>query len=890
MATTRFQQSIPSLHNGISKQSPSIRFPNQVEDAKNVLFSIVDGAIKRPGSRHHSSFNVSKGDPLYKIHKIERDDEEEYLVIYGSEGANFPIRIAQVNNARNRTQYVTLTVTAGAGGFRMIFDGITTGNIDTSGSGIATALNIFNRLDAIPQLSGRVNATYISGNIYQVVINDEVECQDLFTFISFTGTCTAAESIGTYCKIVMGTGTQDYLNYGNPTAKNIRMLTVTDTTVICNTLKATGTLASVATQGNTALDPDKMPIKLVRTSVAPPTFTASKITWNTAPDATLTQKINVAKTSGTFILVFQGQSTSALAWNVTASDMRNALAALSTLNIDNLEIIKVDTTYSVFLTPTATFPFTTGAGLITCSDFPTEVISSTVDFQSVAPTPFKSGSVITDIVYHRGRIGFAMGEWTVFSQPDDLYNFFPESNDVVNDADPITLQIGADTVSKINHMIPFRKGLLIITQGGRQFDLGAGDTFTASTASFTPSTQYAAQNVKPATTGTKIYFPGMRENTTPIWEYTYDDVVLTNTATDITSHVQNLIPQEIRTITASDNNNTVLIVPNYMAQSQLQPYESSAIASKSASWSNPASWNLGIVPSPESNVTILDGHTIVFDHYESDSSTIFVYRQYYSGSERIQSAWSVYEFADDDIHDICIVDDTAFMIRLNSFATTSSIIIEALPLTANPTPPPGFDYQPRLDHRHVIVGLETENLDIVGQPYWTMPAFDPTINTAVSMNEQTSQWEVITVTNTSDPATGITTLIKEDLDNTYSDWATRTVVLGRLIDFDISLSQVFSRDAKGDAVIDAKVELAKLVVNHREAGDYSVSVASSARADRVSNFYPENDVTVEETGKFTAWITGRSTDAGVSIKSTSAKPLAITSVEYHGKQTILGVE
>ena len=890
MATTRFQQSIPSLHNGISKQSPSIRFPNQVEDAKNVLFSIVDGAIKRPGSRHHSSFNVSKGDPSYKIHKIERDDEEEYLIIYGAEGANFPLRIAQVNNPRNKTQYVTLTVAAGVGGFRMIFDGVTTGNIDTTTAGTTLAGLMLNRLDAIPQLESRVNVTYISGNTYMVVINDEVECQDLFTFSTFTGTCTAAESVGTYCKIVMGAGTQDYLNYGNPASKNIRMLTVTDTTVICNTLKPTGTLASVATQGNTALDPDKMPIKLVRTSTTPPTFTASKITWNTAPDATLTQKINISKTSGTFILVFQGQSTSALAWDITAANMRNALAALSTLDVDNIEIIKVDTTYSVFLTPSATFPFTTGAGVITCSDFPTQVISSTVDFQSVAPTPFKNASVITDVVYHRGRIGFAMGEWTIFSQPDDLYNFFPESNDTTNDADPISLQIGADTVSKINHMVPFRKGLLIITQGGRQFDLGAGDTFTASTASFTPSTQYAAQNIRPATTGTKIYFPGIRENTTPIWEYTYDDVVLTNTATDITSHVQGLIPEQIRTITASDNNNTVLVVPNYMAQSLLQPYESSALASKSAAWSNPTSWNLGVVPSPESNVRIMLGHTIVFDEYKADSSTIFVYRQYYSGSERIQSAWSVYEFEDDDIHDICIVDDTAFMVRLNSFATTSSIIIEALPLTANPTPPAGFDYQPRMDHRHVIVGLESENLDASGQVYWTMPAFDPTINTAVSMNEQTGQWEVITVTNISGPATGITTLIKEDLDNAYGEWATRTVVLGRLIDFDIGLSQVFSRDTKGDAVIDSSVEISKLVVNHREAGEYSVSVSSSARADRVSSFYPQNDVTVEETGKFTAWITGRSTDAEVSIKSTSPKPLAITSVEYHGKQTILGVE
>ena len=42
----------PLLYGGISNQPHDIRFQNQVQDAQNFVFSVVDGASKRPGSQH----------------------------------------------------------------------------------------------------------------------------------------------------------------------------------------------------------------------------------------------------------------------------------------------------------------------------------------------------------------------------------------------------------------------------------------------------------------------------------------------------------------------------------------------------------------------------------------------------------------------------------------------------------------------------------------------------------------------------------------------------------------------------------------------------------------------------------------------------------------------
>ena len=52
MATKPYSQRIPSLHNGISTQAPSSRFPSQVADAENALFNVVSGVSTRGGSRH----------------------------------------------------------------------------------------------------------------------------------------------------------------------------------------------------------------------------------------------------------------------------------------------------------------------------------------------------------------------------------------------------------------------------------------------------------------------------------------------------------------------------------------------------------------------------------------------------------------------------------------------------------------------------------------------------------------------------------------------------------------------------------------------------------------------------------------------------------------------
>lgn len=81
------------LAGGISKQPAHMRFPNQVEDANNAVFSLADGASKRPGSiyvkkiplvaPYYSGATLVSG-TVYKLHAINRDPAEKYLVVYAA--------------------------------------------------------------------------------------------------------------------------------------------------------------------------------------------------------------------------------------------------------------------------------------------------------------------------------------------------------------------------------------------------------------------------------------------------------------------------------------------------------------------------------------------------------------------------------------------------------------------------------------------------------------------------------------------------------------------------------------------------------------------------------------------------------------------------------------
>ena len=785
MGMSDFRQRIGSLHNGISTQSASSRFPSQLEDAENALFSVVNGVSTRGGSRYFGHLSgVFDSSQMYRSHRIIRDGAERYIVVFGkgSSGNGTVIRIMDLGNPRNRIQYVT--VSSGAA-FMLTFGSATTGSLADTDS----ASTVQSALAGLASI-GTGNVTVAkTGLTFTIVLSDNLPTIELITATASTGTATV---VGNIITPTFNTTTKSgYLDSGDPTSDELRMLTIVDTTMIVNTKVATAATsapigASGASVANAGIDPTKFPVKMVRTSLNPPAFAVS------------------------------------------------FLAAPSELK------------YALFnSSATAANP------------------------QSVAPKPFRDAVPISDIAYHRGRICLSMNDSVVCSQPGDLFNFFPFTIYGANDADAITVQIGSNTVSFIDFMVPFRKSLLIFTRSGTQYELGGDETFTGTNATFTPSTTYATQKVRPAAISSMIYMAGTREDSSNIYEYVYDDVQVSNRANNITNHVQGLLPQTIRTIVGSDNNDTLVVVPKPTATNPSSTIYSNGMGG--GFWSNISTWSTTEAPTVLNVVEIKSGDTVLFDKYANTDAVLFIYKQMRSADRVVQAAWSKYSFGSDMIHDAIAIEDTLYLLRLQIVNSTATLIVDSMPLTIDPTPPPAFLEQPRMDHRYVFKGGTYAS----GNTTWKLMYGDTEIDTVAYI--ENGRWKE---TDVSVGSTGTVTATGIDL-------SAGTIVLGRRIPFSLTFSRLFQLDQQGAPIIEGQLEVTKVVTDHYKCGPYKITASSSGRSIRLTQFSPDAEEDFETQGRFSAWCNGRSNDLIIRVENVDSRPVALTGIEYYGRHTSL---
>lgn len=783
MATKPYSQRIPSLHNGISTQSPSSRFPSQVADAENALFSVINGVSTRAGTRHFVTLDhtgaqtISSSNANFRMHRIIRDETERYAVVYGRQAGSpgdMGIKVLDLLNPRNRVQYFTLGSPT-AGTWTLTYRGETTANIawNANAAAVQSALIALTCLD-----TGDVTVTS-SGGWFIVRFAETYPYDGMLELGEALTNETIDGPYGTSCKVTGLTGAvKTYVEGGSSTADDLRMLTIVDTTIIANTNVQTGTTTS-----NQALDAAKMPVKMERTALVPPTFALSQITWN-AGSATKTAPTTMRMTTG---------------------EKR-----------------------------------------------------------------------ISDISYHRGRLCFAMDEWFVASQPDSLYNFFPFTSDTAyNDADPIVAQIGSSSVSLIDYLVPFRKSLLVLTRNGAQFEIGGGDTFTPKTATLTASTTYSTQGVRPVPISSFIYFAGIRENCSVIYEYAYDDVQVSYRASNVTQHVDGLLPTAIRTLTASDNNDTLIVVPGNIAPNQGSDVSSNALGG--GPWSSQSTWAGLSVPGPAHIAKIAAGDVVTFDSYRNSVASLFIYRTLRITDKLVQSAWSKYTFQDDRILDVVIVEDTAYILR-NAYVSAKGsgsndsryrLTVDSMPISADPAAPATFQEQPRLDHRRVVRGGTFSG----GNTTWRIDLVDRDIDTCVAMVG--GQW-------TEYPATVATISGSTDCNITVADadLTGNLVVLGRSLPFSVTTTRLFRTDQQGNATVEGELFVNKIVTDHTNSGPYRIVALTEGRSNRAFEFDPSSNF--ETYGRKSVWAPGRAQAMNVRIENVDSRPAIITGIEFYG--------
>lgn len=270
---------------------------------------------------------------------------------------------------------------------------------------------------------------------------------------------------------------------------------------------------------------------------------------------------------------------------------------------------------------------------------------------TVVPEPPFIGNSVNDIFFFRGRLGVLSDESVFVGRTGNSFNMWPSKASTVLDSDPVERLATTDDINILNWSAVFRK-LLFVTSGRAQFELNSPEDLKPDTATFDRATTYIASPVaKPEVMGDVLFFAADAANGARLYEYSFQDVTLTNTAADITKHVTDYIPKSIIQVVSDVTSSTVFVLSS------------------------------------------------------GEQNSVYIYKSFFDGAKKVQSSWGRYIFGategDAFIHGMAVL--SGFLVLVIE-RQDNAVHLEQIPINR------GLDdtvlgYSPLLDQRELVLGV-----------------------------------------------------------------------------------------------------------------------------------------------------------------------------------------
>lgn len=225
-----------------------------------------------------------------------------------------------------------------------------------------------------------------------------------------------------------------------------------------------------------------------------------------------------------------------------------------------------------------------------------------------APEPSFVGKTISDIFFFKNRLCFLSGENVIMSETGIYYNFFPTTVTDILPSDPIDVAVDTNNVALLKHSVTFNDSVLLFSNGS-QFNLKANSVIAPNDVSVTNTTNYNFDvSIKPIAIGNSIFFISNSSNNTSLKEYFLDVNGSSNLAVDVSNHIDGYLPKSISRMVGSSDKDTIVLL------SDIEP------------------------------------------------NTLYIYKFFNSGQDRLQTAWSKWTFTG-TIIDIFIVDGFLYILK-----------------------------------------------------------------------------------------------------------------------------------------------------------------------------------------------------------------------------------
>lgn len=529
--------SIPNLINGVSQQPPSLRLKTQGEEQLNAVSSVVSGLSKRPGTEHLKLLNdagnvlqnISNIDTAF-IHTVRRDNETLNTLIVTNDGTTaYTYMFDKVGNP--------LTL----GGTATYLNSATNPKADLSAVTIADYTYILNKKKVVaidPALSP-LPSTDVNRRYEALIYVKQGDYRSTYTLKARrTGNSWTSQSY-----------TTGHSTNGSTTATQAAESSVKTDNIAAQLFGISLPSGINKTRYNNVIhlysDTDfEVEVEDSRGNTHVLAFKEETGDFKGLPkhgpeDFTIKIAGDNEEAQDDYYVKLISDSVGTGLWK---------------------ETIKPEITYQF---DTSTMPHQirrTGNTAYTFEVMPWEERKVGDNDSNPFPSFATDGLTLTDIFFHRNRLGMLYDENIILSESGEFetYNLFRRTVLTTVDSDPIDIAVSNNQVSILKHAVPFAESLLLFSEQ-TQFKLTAIDLLTPETATIDVTTQFEASlKAKPVGAGKYVFFPVKRGKWAGIREYFVEDQAETNDAVDVTAHIPQYIEGEITALTASTNEDTIL--------------------------------------------------------------------------------------------------------------------------------------------------------------------------------------------------------------------------------------------------------------------------------------------------------------------------------------------
>tara|TARA_R110000822_G_scaffold36254_4_gene102104 strand:- start:7503 stop:9875 length:2373 start_codon:yes stop_codon:yes gene_type:complete len=457
---------------------------------------------------------------------------------------------------------------------------------------------------------------------------------------------------------------------------------------------------------------------------------------------------------------------------------------------------------------------------------PAAWVDRKVGDEGSSPDPSFVGNVINDVFFFQNRLGFLSDENFIMTETGNYFNPYRTTVITLLDSDPVDASAATNKVAVLTHAVSFNKQLLLFSRQ-QQFIVDSTDIMSPKKVPIKPSTAFFVNTAaKPAAAGRNVYFAVDKGNWSSVREYFADLNNLTNDATDITSHVPTYVPSGIIKIAAGANEDVLAFLS------------------------------------------------------ETDRTKLFIYKYYYSASEKLQSSWSTFTF-----------DATGTILNCDFIKSVLYLVISR----ADGTYLEKIDFSVGASSAGEpwLVGLDRK-VQIAKESLTFADGYTTVNPTAVGYSPVSGSYMVVAKGGGSIKAGQIADVDISNGIRIRGDYTTSDLSFGQQYSFTYRLSPLAPRmttsGGASSADTEGRTQIRKISFNHADTGYYKILVTPLARETRTAVFSGAvvgSPTTVIgssslSVGRFTSAVMSQNTTVRISVESAMPHPLALFSADWEG--------